>query len=46
MAFTGLAATLLLKGMTVHNVLGLPVTLFPDSLSNIAVQSMEGQFFR
>ena len=42
MAFTGIAATLLPKGMTVHKVLGLPVPLLSDSSSNIAVQSKEG----
>ena len=46
MAFTGIAATLLSKGMTVHKVTGLPVPLLSDSSSNIAVQSMEGQFFK
>ena len=30
-AFTGIAATLLPKGMTVHKVLGLPVSLLSDS---------------
>ena len=46
MAFTGIAATLLPKGMAAHKVLGLPVALLSDSSSNIAVQSKEGQFFR
>ena len=46
MAFTGIAAMLLPKGMTVHKVLGLPVPLLSDSSSNIAVQSKEGQFLR
>ena len=46
MAFTGIAATLLPKGMTVHKVLGLPVPLLSDFSSNIAVHSKEGQFFR
>ena len=32
--------------MTFHKVLGLPVPLLSDSSSNIAVQSMEGQFLR
>ena len=38
MAFTGITATLLPKGITVHKTLGLPVPLLSDSLSNIAVQ--------
>ena len=46
MAFTGRTATLFPKGMTVHKVLWLTVTLLSDSSSNIAVQSKEGQFFR
>ena len=46
MAFTGIAATLLPKGITVHKVLGLPVSLLSDSSSNISVQSKEGQFLR
>ena len=46
MAFTGIAATLLPTGKTVHKVLGLPVPLLSDSSSNISVQSKEGQFLR
>ena len=49
MAFTGIAATLLPKGMTVHSLvllLGLSVLLLSDSSSNIAVQSRKGQFLR
>ena len=46
MAFTGIAAKLLPKGMTIHKVLGLPVPLLSDSSSNIAVQSKKGQFLR
>ena len=46
MAFTGIVATLLPKEMTAHKVLALPVPLFSDSSSNIAVQSKEKQFFR
>ena len=38
MAFTGIAATLLPKGMTVHKVLGFPVPLLSDSSSNIAMK--------
>ena len=46
MGFTRITATLLPNGMTVHEVLGLPVPLLSDSLSNIAVQSKKGQFLR
>ena len=46
MAFTGIAVTLLPKGMAVHKILGLPVLLLSDSSSNIAMQSKEGQFLR
>ncbi|KYN18631.1 ATP-dependent DNA helicase PIF1, partial [Trachymyrmex cornetzi] len=41
MAFTGIAATLLPNGRTIHKVFGLPVPLFADSTSNIKVQSKE-----
>ncbi|XP_011859010.1 PREDICTED: uncharacterized protein LOC105556523, partial [Vollenhovia emeryi] len=41
MAFTGIAATLLPNGRTVHKTLGLPVPLFADSTSNIKIQSKE-----
>ncbi|XP_036141530.1 ATP-dependent DNA helicase pif1-like [Monomorium pharaonis] len=41
MAFTGIAATLLPSGKTVHKVFGLPVLLFNDSTSNIKIQSKE-----
>ena len=43
MAFTGIAATLLPEGKTVHKTLGLPVPLFSDSSSNIKSQSTAGQ---
>ena len=46
MTFTGIAAMLSPKGMTVHNVLGLPETLLSNSLSNIAVQSKEWKFLK
>ena len=39
MAFTGIAATLLPKGKTVHKTFALPVPLFNDSTSNIKLQS-------
>ncbi|XP_071578031.1 uncharacterized protein [Temnothorax nylanderi] len=43
MAFTGIAATLLPNGKTIHKVFGLPVPLFADSTSNIKVQSKEAE---
>ena len=43
LAFTGIAATLLPEGKTVHKTLGLPVLLFFDSSSNIKIQSEAGQ---
>ena len=43
MAFTGIAATLLPEGKTVHKTLGLPVPLFADSSSSIKAQSEQGQ---
>jgi len=41
MAFTGIAATLLPTGKTVHKIFGLPVPLFTDSSSAIKIQSKE-----
>jgi len=41
MAFTGIAATLLSAGKTVHKTFGLPVPLFSDSTSTIKIQSKE-----
>ena len=46
MAFTGIAATLLPNGITVHKAFNLPVPLMSDSSSNIAVNSKEGEFLR
>ncbi|XP_058790186.1 uncharacterized protein LOC131663673 [Phymastichus coffea] len=46
MAFTGIAATLLPNGKTVHKTFGLPVPLFQDSSSNIKAQSQEAQILR
>jgi len=43
MAFTGIAATLLPNGKTIHKVFGLSVPLFADSTSNIKVQSKEAE---
>ena len=45
MAFTGIAA-LLPNGKTVHKTLGLPVSLFSDSTSNIKVGSNEGRHLK
>jgi len=41
MAFTGIAATLLPMGKTVHKLFGLPVPLLADSSSAIKIQSKE-----
>ncbi|XP_058790182.1 uncharacterized protein LOC131663668 [Phymastichus coffea] len=41
MAYTGIAATLLPHGKTVHKTFGLPVPMFHDSSSNIKIQSNE-----
>ena len=46
MAFTGIAATLLPNGKTVHKTFGLPVPMFHDSSSNIKIQSKEGLFLK
>jgi len=46
MAFTGIAATLLPTGKTVHKTFGLPVPLFADSSSSIKIQSKEGQYLK
>ncbi|XP_051167634.1 uncharacterized protein LOC127285579 [Leptopilina boulardi] len=46
MAFTGIAATLLPNGKTVHKILGLPVPLYGDSSSSIKLQSKEGIFLK
>ena len=46
MAFTGIVATLLPNGITVHKAYNLPVPLMSDSSSNIAVHSKEGEFLR
>ena len=44
MAFTGIAATLLSNGRTVHKTFGMPVPLFANSISNIKNQTKEGEF--
>lgn len=46
MAFTGIAATLLPNGKTVHKTLGLPVPLYADSTSSIKAQSKEAEQLR
>ncbi|XP_036144291.1 uncharacterized protein LOC118646109 [Monomorium pharaonis] len=46
MVFTGIAATLLPQGKTVHKTFGLPVPLFCDSSSNIKAQSNEAQILK
>ncbi|XP_025265716.1 uncharacterized protein LOC112638349 [Camponotus floridanus] len=46
MAFTGIAATLLPTGKTVHKIFGLPVPLFADSSSSIKIQSKEAQYLK
>ena len=46
MSYTGMAATLLPNGKTVHKTLGLPVSLFSDSTSNIKLQSKEADHLR
>ncbi|XP_058795245.1 ATP-dependent DNA helicase pif1-like [Phymastichus coffea] len=46
MAYTGIAATLLPNGKTVHKTFGLPVPMFNDSSSNIKIQSTEGMLLK
>ncbi|KYN14600.1 ATP-dependent DNA helicase PIF1 [Trachymyrmex cornetzi] len=46
MAFTGIAATLLPRGKTVHKTFGLPVPLFSDSSSSIKIQSKEAHYLK
>ncbi|XP_058810470.1 ATP-dependent DNA helicase pif1-like [Phymastichus coffea] len=46
MAYTGIAATLLPNGKTVHKTFGLPVPMFHDSSSNIKIQSNEGKLLK
>ncbi|XP_071641856.1 uncharacterized protein [Temnothorax longispinosus] len=46
MAFTGIAATLLPAGKTVHKIFRLPVPLFVDSSSPIKIQSKEAQYLK
>ncbi|XP_039311973.1 uncharacterized protein LOC105206659 [Solenopsis invicta] len=46
MAFTGIAATLLPVGRTVHKIFGLPVPLYANSSSNIKIQSKEAHYLK
>ncbi|XP_008202049.2 uncharacterized protein LOC103315369 [Nasonia vitripennis] len=46
MAFTGIAATLLPHGKTVHQTFGLPVPMYHDSSSSIKAQTKEGQILK
>lgn len=45
-AFSGIAATLLPKGKTNHNMLKLPVPLTADSISRIELGSPESTYLR
>uniref|UniRef100_A0ABD2WZ56 ATP-dependent DNA helicase n=1 Tax=Trichogramma kaykai TaxID=54128 RepID=A0ABD2WZ56_9HYME len=46
MAFTGIAATLLPHGRTVHKIFQLPVPMHSDSSSNIKLESPEAAYLR
>ncbi|KAL7290846.1 hypothetical protein TKK_0015580 [Trichogramma kaykai] len=46
MAFTGIAATLLPHGRTVHKIFQLPVPMHSDSSSNIKLESQEAAYLR
>ncbi|XP_044591987.1 ATP-dependent DNA helicase pif1-like [Cotesia glomerata] len=46
MAYTGIAATLLPNGKTVHRTFGLPVPMFSDSSSHIKPNSQQGKYLR
>lgn len=46
MAFMGIAATVLPKGRTVHNVFGLPFKLYHDSQSNIELGTNQAEDLR
>ena len=45
-AFTGIAATLLPQGKTVHKAFGLPVPLYSDSTSTLQLQSKEAEYLK
>ena len=46
MSFTGIAATLLPNGLTVHKTLDLPVPLYSDSSSSIKMQTKEADYLK
>ncbi|XP_057332074.1 uncharacterized protein LOC130671942 [Microplitis mediator] len=46
MAYTGIAATLLPNGKTVHKTFGLPVPMFSDSSSHIKPNSTQGEYLK
>ncbi|KAB0792783.1 hypothetical protein PPYR_00660 [Photinus pyralis] len=46
MAYTGIAATLLPKGRTVHKTFGLPVPLFCDSTTSIKNNSKQAEYLK
>lgn len=46
MAFTGIAATLLQWGKTIHKVFKLPVPLEPHSTANITLESNEAEYLK
>ncbi|XP_034945108.1 uncharacterized protein, partial [Chelonus insularis] len=46
MAYTGIAATLLPNGKTLHKTFNLPVPLFSDSSSNIKYNSKQGEYLK
>ncbi|XP_057339407.1 uncharacterized protein LOC130676918 [Microplitis mediator] len=46
MAYTGIAATLLPNGKTVHKTFGLPVPMFSDSSSHIKPNSVQGEYLK
>lgn len=46
MAFTGIAATLLPQGKTVHKIFQLPVPLLADSSANIKLESQEADYLK
>ncbi|XP_044597970.1 uncharacterized protein LOC123274429 [Cotesia glomerata] len=46
MAYTGIAATLLPNGKTVHKTFGLLVPMFSDSSSYIKLNSKQGQYLK
>nr|XP_047131763.1 uncharacterized protein LOC101240932 [Hydra vulgaris] len=45
-AWTGIAATLLTNGSTLHGLFKLPVPILDNSTCNVTPNSIQGQFFR